>query len=76
MTLDRQILDKAKNLQFIARSGSGLENIDWKYAEEKGIRCFNAPEGNRDAVAEHALGMLLALFNNLIKADREVREPT
>ena len=74
--LDKAILDKATDLKFIARSGAGLENINVAYAESKGIHCFHAPEGNRDAVGEHALGMLLALFNNLCKADREVRNGT
>ncbi len=71
--IDREFLDHAVDLQFIARSGAGMENIDVSYAESKGIHCMNSPEGNRDAVAEHALGMLLAVFNNLIRADREVR---
>ncbi len=64
----------ANNLKFIGRVGAGLENIDTDYAEiEKGIYLISAPEGNRNAVGEHALGMLLSLFNNLNKADREVR---
>jgi D-3-phosphoglycerate dehydrogenase len=74
INLDKNIIDKAKKLKFIGRLGAGLENIDVKYAESKNIKCFNSPEGNRDAVGEHALGMLLCLFNNLRKADREVRE--
>lgn len=74
ITLDKKILSLAKNLKFIARSGSGMESIDLKYAQKKGIKCFNSPEGNRDAVAEQALGMLLCLFNNISKADQEVRE--
>ncbi|MBT8272521.1 MAG: 2-hydroxyacid dehydrogenase [Bacteroidia bacterium] len=70
--LDRAFLDKAKNLKFIGRVGAGLENIDRSYAEQKGIALIAAPEGNRNAVAEHCLGMLLALFNNLKKADEDI----
>lgn len=66
-------LDQATNLKFIGRVGAGLENIDVEYAKSKGIRCFNAPEGNRDAVGEHAVGMLLTLFNNLCRCNWEVR---
>ncbi len=73
ISIDKTFLDKAKNLKFIARVGAGLENIDQDYAESKGITLFSAPEGNRNAVGEHALGMLLSLFNNLNKADREIR---
>lgn len=72
--IDKAIIDKAINLKFIARAGAGMENIDVEYAERKGIRCLHAPEGNRDAVGEQAVGMLLMLFNNLGRADREVRE--
>lgn len=71
--LDNEILEKAENLKFIGRPGSGLENIDVKFAESKGIKCFNSPEGNRLAVGEHAIGMLLSLLNNMSKANREVR---
>lgn len=71
--IDRHFLDKATNLQFIARVGAGLESIDCDYAESKGVALIAAPEGNRNAVGEHALGMLLSLFNNLNKADKEVR---
>ena len=71
--IDREFLDKATNLKFIARVGAGLENIDVAYAEEKGIFLAAAPEGNRNAVGEQALGMLLSLFNKLNKADKEVR---
>lgn len=67
------IIDKAKQLRFIARVGSGMESIDIKYCEEKGIKRFNSPEGNRDAVGEHCIGMLLSLLNNLNKADKEVK---
>ena len=70
---DKVTLDLASNLKWIARSGAGMENINISYAESKGIKCFNSPEGNRDAVAEQAIGMLLMLFNNLKTADTEVR---
>ncbi|WP_299524672.1 2-hydroxyacid dehydrogenase [Winogradskyella sp.] len=73
-TVDKQFLDAAINLKFIGRVGAGLENIDCHYAEEKGIELISAPEGNRNAVGEHALGMLLSLFNKLNKADKEVRQ--
>lgn len=72
--LDKKFLSKATQLKFIARSGAGLENIDLDYCKQRGIICFNSPEGNRDAVGEQAIGMLLTLFNNLIRADRQVRE--
>lgn len=71
--IDKHIIDTATNLKFIGRVGAGLENIDVDYAIQKGITCFNSPEGNRDAVGEQALGMLLTLFNNIIRADFEVR---
>ncbi len=71
--IDRELLDAAVALKFIARAGAGMESIDVPYAEAKGVRCLNSPEGNRDAVGEHALGMLLMLLNNLGRADRQVR---
>lgn len=71
--IDKQFIDYANNLKFIARAGSGLENINIDYATSKNIKCYNAAEGNRQAVAEHALGMLLSLFNNLSRSDKEVR---
>jgi D-3-phosphoglycerate dehydrogenase len=71
--LDARFLEKAKNLIFIARAGAGMESIDVDYAQRKNIHCLNSPEGNRDAVGEHALGMLLALMNNLNRADRQIR---
>ncbi len=72
--IDRAFLDKATQLEFIARVGAGLESIDCDYAEAKKITLIAAPEGNRNAVGEHALGMLLSLMNQLNRADREVRE--
>lgn len=72
--IDKTFLDAANDLKFIARSGSGLENIDLDYAAKKGVKVFSSPEGNRDAVAEHALGMLLMLFNHLGRANEEVRK--
>ncbi|MBT3547655.1 MAG: hydroxyacid dehydrogenase [Flavobacterium sp.] len=73
-SIDQSFLEKAINLKFIGRVGAGLENIDIDYAYSRGIELIAAPEGNRNAVAEHALGMLLSLFNNLNNADREVRK--
>ncbi|MCX7548489.1 2-hydroxyacid dehydrogenase [Xanthomarina sp. F1114] len=73
-SIDKTFLDAAKNLQFIGRVGAGLENIDCSYAESKGIYLISAPEGNRNAVGEHSLAMLLSLFNKLIKANKEVCE--
>lgn len=72
--LDEEALSKAKKLKFIGRVGAGMENIDVSYAERKNIVCLNAPEGNRNAVGEQAVGMLLMLFNNLRRADAEVRQ--
>jgi D-3-phosphoglycerate dehydrogenase / 2-oxoglutarate reductase len=71
--IDRELLDAGANLKFIARAGAGMDNIDVQYAQDKNILCINAPEGNRTAVAEHAMGMLLSLMNNIRKADIEVR---
>src|SRR5210317_2174810 len=72
-SIDRQFLDKASKLKFIGRVGAGLENIDTDYARQKGIHLIAAPEGNRNAVGEHALGMILGLFNHFKKADIEIR---
>jgi D-3-phosphoglycerate dehydrogenase len=72
--IDKTFIDKATNLKFIARVGAGLESIDIQYAQQKQILLISAPEGNRNAVGEHTLGMLLALFNKLNKADSEVRQ--
>ncbi|MCB0819250.1 MAG: hydroxyacid dehydrogenase [Bacteroidetes bacterium] len=71
---DRELLEQLSGLKFIARVGAGMENIDVTFAESQGIVCLHAPEGNRNAVAEHALGMLLAMLNHLCRANREVRE--
>lgn len=71
--IDKTFIDKAKNLQFIARVGAGLESIDCEYAESKNIKLIAAPEGNASAVGEHALGMILSLFNKLNSADKEVK---
>ncbi|SEP73573.1 2-hydroxyacid dehydrogenase [Flavobacterium urocaniciphilum] len=71
--IDANFIDKAKNLQFIARVGAGLESIDCDYALSKNINLIAAPEGNRNAVGEHALGMILSLFNKLNNADKEVK---
>ena len=72
-SIDKDFLDKATNLKFIGRVGAGLENIDCEYAESKGIMLISSPEGNRNAVGEHTLGMLLSLLNRFKKADLEIR---
>ncbi|MDD4820193.1 MAG: NAD(P)-dependent oxidoreductase [Flavobacteriales bacterium] len=71
--IDREFLDAGVNLKFIARVGAGLENIDCQYAQTKGIKLIAAPEGNREAVGEHAVGMLLTLMRRILIADHEVR---
>ena len=71
--IDKTFLDKATRLKFIGRVGAGLENIDCNYAESKEITLIAAPEGNRNAVGEHALGMLLALLNKFKKANNEIK---
>lgn len=72
--LDKNFLEKAVNLKFIARVGAGMENIDIPVAEKLGIRLINSPEGNRDSVAEHVVGMLLILMNRLFIASQEVKK--
>lgn len=72
-TMNEEFLQFAPNLKFIARSGAGMENIDERYCKKREIDLFNAPEGNRNAVGEHALGMLLSLMRKMHTADREVR---
>ncbi|MCB9315521.1 MAG: hypothetical protein H6569_05250 [Lewinellaceae bacterium] len=74
ISVDRALLDAATQLRFVARLGSGMEIVDRRYAASKGVAVLSSPEGNRNAVAEQALGMLLALTNNLLRADREVRQ--
>jgi D-3-phosphoglycerate dehydrogenase len=71
--IDSELIDAGTNLKLIARAGAGMDNVDEEYARSKGIKCINAPEGNRDAVAEHVIGMLLSLSNNLNIADAQVR---
>lgn len=71
--MNGDVLDRAPRLRFIARAGAGMENIDRTECQKRKIILYNSPEGNRDAVGEHAIGMLLALMNNLLRADREVR---
>ena len=72
--IDQEFIDKATNLKFIARVGAGLESIDCDYAKSKNIHLIAAPEGNRNAVGEYALGMLLSLMNKLNRADKLIRE--
>lgn len=73
LVLDKEFIAKGTSLQFIGRPGAGLENIDVEFAESLGIKVFRSPEGNRDSVAEHALGMLLMLFNKLQQANNQVK---
>ncbi len=72
--VDRNLLEAATTLKFVARSGAGLENIDLEAAAELGIEVFSSPEGNRDAVGEQCVGMLLMVLNHLKRADAEVRQ--
>jgi D-3-phosphoglycerate dehydrogenase len=74
--LDRQYIDAGTNLRFVCRAGAGMDNIDEPYALEKGITLINAPQGNADAVGEHAIGVLLALMNNFNNADKQIRSGT
>lgn len=74
LLVDKELIDRAVNLKVIGRIGAGMDAIDTDYAEKKGIVCLNSPEGNRDAVGEHCLGLLLALFNKICIADSQVRK--
>ncbi|MGV3684572.1 MAG: NAD(P)-dependent oxidoreductase [Daejeonella sp.] len=71
--IDKEVIDAGVNLRVIARAGAGMDNVDEEYAHSKGITCINAPEGNRDAVGEHLVGMLLSLLNNLRNGDQQIR---
>jgi len=72
--IDKEFIDLSQKLKIIGRVGAGLENIDLEYCKEKNIKVVNSPEGNRDAVGEHAIGMILSLFNKLKQADLQIRE--
>ena len=74
ISIDKNFIDKCKNLKFIARIGSGIENIDVDYAKQKGIQIISTPEGNSNAVGEHALGMLLSILNNINSSNTEVKK--
>ncbi|WP_185856545.1 2-hydroxyacid dehydrogenase [Blattabacterium cuenoti] len=72
LKIDKEFIEKAKNLKFIARIGSGTENIDKDHAIKKGITLISSPEGNKDAVAEHAIGMLLCMMNHMIHSHQQI----
>ena len=74
ITIDKELINRAQNLKFIARVGSGTENIDCDYAKNKGIAILSAGEGNANAVGEHCLSLILSLFNNIIKSNNEIND--
>ncbi|HUM48462.1 MAG TPA: NAD(P)-dependent oxidoreductase, partial [Chitinophagales bacterium] len=74
IVVNRQLLEAGKLLRFVARAGSGMENIDTEFAREKNITCINSPEGNANSVGEHALGFLLAFYHNIIRANSELQQ--
>ncbi|MBL3656405.1 NAD(P)-dependent oxidoreductase [Fulvivirga sediminis] len=74
--IDEEVVSKASKLLFIARAGAGIDNLDEEAIEKRNIKIFNAPEGNRNALGEHTLGLLLSLMNNIARSDKEVREYT
>jgi D-3-phosphoglycerate dehydrogenase len=71
--VDQELLANANNLKYVCRAGAGIDNLDEKYIEKRGIKIINAPEGNRNAVAEHCMGLLFSLLNNIVTSDRQVR---
>ena len=73
LKIDANFLQKAKNLKFIARYGSGMETIDTKTAEKLNIKCFNSAQGNANSVGEHALGMLMCLFHNINQSANQLK---
>ncbi len=73
LQVNKELIDKATNLRFVGRAGAGIDKVDYPYLTQKGIKLINAPEGNRDAVGEHVIGMLLSLFHNLNRSNRQVK---